>query len=234
MTVCVGNDNDVRHTSVPEALVGHRQGRHFVDHTTASAKVARQVDADGHQARLQVCRAPCPAARPARKTAPHRDVRRHARRPMPAPSRSSRPMPGREAARAFGLGPADKNGQPDLHRRTGAGPVGRHLFRQESRGSMSQAVIDTISKGAAQSWQMENRYKTMNEGKYDFGFAVEWMRKDLSICLAESRAQRGEPSGHRAGGPVLRRSRDDGRQALGHLEPAGPAGALGLRASRRG
>jgi 3-hydroxyisobutyrate dehydrogenase len=48
-------------------------------------------------------------------------------------------------------------------------------------------VIDTISKGAAQSWQMENRYKTMNEGKYDFGFAVEWMRKDLSICIAESR-----------------------------------------------
>ena len=50
-----------------------------------------------------------------------------------------------------------------------------------------QAVIDTISKGAAQSWQMENRYKTMNDGKFDFGFAVEWMRKDLSICIAESR-----------------------------------------------
>jgi 3-hydroxyisobutyrate dehydrogenase len=49
------------------------------------------------------------------------------------------------------------------------------------------AVIDTISKGAAQSWQMENRYKTMNDGKYEFGFAVEWMRKDLSICIAESR-----------------------------------------------
>ena len=50
-----------------------------------------------------------------------------------------------------------------------------------------EAVIDTISKGAAQSWQMENRYKTMNDGKFDFGFAVEWMRKDLSICLAEAR-----------------------------------------------
>jgi 3-hydroxyisobutyrate dehydrogenase len=49
------------------------------------------------------------------------------------------------------------------------------------------AVIDTISKGAAQSWQMENRYKTMNDSKYDFGFAVEWMRKDLSICIAEAR-----------------------------------------------
>ena len=44
-----------------------------------------------------------------------------------------------------------------------------------------------ISKGAAGSWQMENRWKTMNEGKYDFGFAVDWMRKDLAICLAEAR-----------------------------------------------
>ena len=49
------------------------------------------------------------------------------------------------------------------------------------------AVIDTISKGAAQSWQMENRWKTMNDGKFDFGFAVDWMRKDLSICLDEAR-----------------------------------------------
>ena len=50
-----------------------------------------------------------------------------------------------------------------------------------------EAVIQVISKGAAQSWQMENRYKTMDEGKFDFGFAVDWMRKDLSICLAEAR-----------------------------------------------
>jgi 3-hydroxyisobutyrate dehydrogenase-like beta-hydroxyacid dehydrogenase len=48
-----------------------------------------------------------------------------------------------------------------------------------------EAVLDVISKGAAQSWQMENRGKTMNDGKFDFGFAVDWMRKDLSICLAE-------------------------------------------------
>jgi 3-hydroxyisobutyrate dehydrogenase len=48
-------------------------------------------------------------------------------------------------------------------------------------------VIAVISKGAAQSWQMENRYKTMNVGKFDFGFAVDWMRKDLSIGLAEAR-----------------------------------------------
>jgi len=50
-----------------------------------------------------------------------------------------------------------------------------------------EAVVDVISKGAAQSWQMENRHKTMNAGQFDFGFAVDWMRKDLSICLAEAR-----------------------------------------------
>jgi 3-hydroxyisobutyrate dehydrogenase len=50
-----------------------------------------------------------------------------------------------------------------------------------------EAVLDVISKGAAGSWQMENRGKTMNEGRFDFGFAVDWMRKDLAICLAEAR-----------------------------------------------
>ncbi|HEU4806526.1 MAG TPA: NAD(P)-dependent oxidoreductase, partial [Nitrobacter sp.] len=49
------------------------------------------------------------------------------------------------------------------------------------------SVVEVISKGAAQSWQMENRSGTMNEGRFDFGFAVEWMRKDLSICLSEAR-----------------------------------------------
>ena len=50
-----------------------------------------------------------------------------------------------------------------------------------------EKLIATISKGAAQSWQMENRYKTMVAGKFDFGFAVDWMRKDLGICLVEAR-----------------------------------------------
>jgi 3-hydroxyisobutyrate dehydrogenase len=54
------------------------------------------------------------------------------------------------------------------------------------------AVIDVISKGAAQSWQMENRWQTMVNGKFDFGFAVEWMRKDLRICLQEARSNGAE------------------------------------------
>ena len=57
----------------------------------------------------------------------------------------------------------------------------------EKSGLDIGAVVDVLSKGAAQSWQMENRHKTMAEGKFDFGFAVNWMRKDLGICLEESR-----------------------------------------------
>ena len=55
-------------------------------------------------------------------------------------------------------------------------------------GLDGEQVVETISKGAAQSWQMENRYKTMLAGKWDHGFAVEWMRKDLSICMAEAKS----------------------------------------------
>jgi 3-hydroxyisobutyrate dehydrogenase len=57
----------------------------------------------------------------------------------------------------------------------------------EAAGLDLDLVMQTISKGAAQSWQMDNRWKTMHEGKFEFGFAVDWMRKDLAICLGEAR-----------------------------------------------
>lgn len=123
------------------------------------------------------------------------------------------------------LRPAHQDGQPDLHaglvqgRRTGH-PLAKKV------GLDVDAVIATISKGAAQSWQMENRYKTMNEGKYDHGFAVEWMRKDLSICLGEARRNGASLPVTKARRPVLRAGRK-WRPPLGHPEPAGAVGALG-------
>ena len=66
-------------------------------------------------------------------------------------------------------------------------PFLRDFSFAEAAGLDPQAVIDVISKGAAQSWQMDNRHKTMIERKFDFGFAVDWMRKDLAICLDEAR-----------------------------------------------
>ena len=89
----------------------------------------------------------------------------------------------------------------------------------ERAGLDMKAVLEVIGKGAAQSWQMDNRGKTMIEGKFDFGFAVDWMRKDLGLVLDEARAQRRAPAGDRAGRPVLRRRAGRGRPALGHLEP---------------
>jgi len=62
---------------------------------------------------------------------------------------------------------------------------GIHFARKA--GLDINSVVEVISKGAAQSWQMDNRSRTMNEGRFDFGFAVEWVRKDLSICLSAAR-----------------------------------------------
>ncbi len=96
-----------------------------------------------------------------------------------------------------------------------------------------EKVLDVIGKGAAQSWQMENRGKTMVADKFDFGFAVDWMRKDLGICIAEGRANGADAAGDGAGRPVLRAGAGAGRRALGHLQPH-PAAARRLTAERRG
>src|SRR2546429_273840 len=82
-----------------------------------------------------------------------------------------------------------KNGAVFVDHTTASAEIARELHAQAKGGGFGfiDAVIETISKGAAQSWQMENRYKTMAAGKFDFGFAVDWMRKDLAICLGEAR-----------------------------------------------
>ena len=89
-----------------------------------------------------------------------------------------------------------------------------------------EAVLDVISKGAAGSWQMENRGKTMNQGKFDFGFAVDWMRKDLAICPRGGAQERRATAGDCSRRPVLRGYPDDGRAALGYVEPDRPARTL--------
>ena len=84
--------------------------------------------------------------------------------------------------------PARQDGQPDLHRRAGAGPGRRPLPSAEGRAGHEGQVLDVIGKGAAQSWQMDNRGKTMVDDQFDFGFAVDWMRKDLGLVLDEAGA----------------------------------------------
>ena len=187
---CVGNDNDLRAVTIGAdgAFAGMKKGAIFVDHTTASAEVARELDAAATKAGFKFVDAPVSGGQAGAENGVLTVMCGGKRRRLCRGRAGHRGLCADvQAARARRRRPADQDGQPDLHRRPGRRACPRAFISPRSRGSTSQPVIDTISKGAAQSWQMENRYKTMNEGKFDFGFAVEWMRKDLSICIAEAR-----------------------------------------------
>ena len=186
---CVGNDDDLRAVTigVDGAFSGMKSGAIFVDHTTASAEVARQLDAEATKRGFQFIDAPVSGG----QAGAEHGVLTVMCGGAEAPYTKAEPVIASYARMCKLLGPA---GSGQLTKMVNqiciAGLVeglseGIHFAKKS--GLDVQAVIDTISKGAAQSWQMENRYKTMDEGKFDFGFAVEWMRKDLSICLAEAR-----------------------------------------------
>jgi 3-hydroxyisobutyrate dehydrogenase len=187
---CVGNDNDLRAVTMGAdgAFSGMKKGATFVDHTTASADVARELDAAAKKAGFKFVDAPVSGGQAGAENGVLTvmcggDEDAYA---------GAEPIIATAYARMCKrLGPA---GSGQLTKMVNqiciAGLVqglseGIHFAKKS--GLDVAAVIETISKGAAQSWQMENRYKTMNEGKYDFGFAVEWMRKDLSISIAEAR-----------------------------------------------
>jgi 3-hydroxyisobutyrate dehydrogenase len=149
---CVGNDDDVRAITIGAggAFAAMKRGAIFVDHTTASAEVARELEAEATKRGFSFIDAP---------------------------------VSGGQAGAENGALTVMCGGSEEAY--ATAAPVIAAYAKMSKRDV--NAVIETISKGAAQSWQMDNRHKTMNEGKFDFGFAVEWMRKDLSICLAEAR-----------------------------------------------
>jgi 3-hydroxyisobutyrate dehydrogenase len=184
--MCVGNDNDVR--AVASAAFP-KMGKNtvFVDHTTASAEVARELYADAKKRGFDFVDAPVSGGEAGAKNGVLTVMCGGDAEPY---GRAEKVIAA-YARMCKLLGPA---GSGQLTKMVNqiciAGLVqglseGIHFAKRA--GLDVEAVIETISKGAAQSWQMENRYKTMNAGKYDFGFAVNWMRKDLSICLAEAR-----------------------------------------------
>jgi 3-hydroxyisobutyrate dehydrogenase len=186
---CVGNDNDLRAVTIGAngAFAGMKSGAVFVDHTTASAEIARELDAEAAKRGFKFIDAPVSGGQAG---AENGMLTVMCGGSADAYAKTE-PVIAAYARMCKLLGPA---GSGQLTKMVNqiciAGLVeglseGIHFAKKA--GLDVPAVIDTISKGAAQSWQMENRYKTMNEGKFDFGFAVEWMRKDLSICLAESR-----------------------------------------------
>ena len=186
---CVGNDDDLRQVARGKdgALAAMERGAIFVDHTTASAEVARELHAAGGERGVGFGDAPVSGGQAGAENGALTvmcggDAETYAR---------AEPVIMAYARACRLLGPPG-SGQLTkmINQICIAGLVqglaeGLHFGRRA--GLDVEAVLDVISKGAAGSWQMENRGKTMNAGKFDFGFAVDWMRKDLSICLGEAR-----------------------------------------------
>jgi 3-hydroxyisobutyrate dehydrogenase len=169
------------------AFHGMKRGAVFVDHTTASADVARELHGVASEMKLGFVDAPVSGGQAGAENGILTvmcggDEGDYAK---------VEPLIAAYGRMCRLLGPAGSGQLTKMVNQICVAGVLQGLAEGIHFGKMAgldiEAVIAVISKGAAQSWQMENRYKTMNEGKFDFGFAVEWMRKDLSICLAEAR-----------------------------------------------
>jgi 3-hydroxyisobutyrate dehydrogenase len=186
---CVGNDDDLRSvtTGADGALAGMKPGAVFVDHTTASADIAREMHATAKARGLHFVDAPVSGGQAG------------------AVNGALTVMCGGDAAAFDAIKPVAMafSKAVTLVGAAGSGQLAKMVnqiciaglvqglseaiaFGQRS-GLDMQLVLDVISKGAAQSWQMDNRGKTMIDGKFDFGFAVDWMRKDLGLVLDEAR-----------------------------------------------
>jgi len=187
--MCVGNDHDVRDvaTSNDGALAGMARGAILVDHTTASADVAREVFAAANEKGVGFLDAPVSGGQAGAENGKltimvggEADVFARAESVLATYARAVTLMGGP------GSGQLTKMvNQICIAGLVEALSEGIHFAMRA--GLDPERVLDVISKGAAQSWQMENRGKTMIAGKFDFGFAVDWMRKDLAICLTEAR-----------------------------------------------
>ena len=186
---CVGNDDDLRQVTIgPDgAFAGMSAGAIFVDHTTASADVARELHAAATAAGFGFIDAPVSGGQAGAENGVL-TVMCGGDAPVYA---QAEPVIAAFARACRLMGPSGAGQLTKMVNQICIGGLVQALAEgvhfAQAAGLDVEAVIEVISKGAAQSWQMENRYRTMNEGKFDFGFAVDWMRKDLSICLEEAR-----------------------------------------------
>ena len=186
---CVGNDDDLREVTLgPQgALHAMKPGAILIDNTTASAEVARELEMTAVAKGCGFIDAPVSGG----QAGAENGVLTVMCGGEAATFEKARPIIDSYARMVGLMGPA---GSGQLAKMVNqiciAGLVqglaeGIHFAKRA--GLDVEKVVEVISKGAAGSWQMENRHKTMNAGKYDFGFAIDWMRKDLAICLSEAR-----------------------------------------------
>jgi len=187
--VCVGNDEDLRSVVLGDrgALAGMAKGTILVDHTTASADVAREIAAIARKQGVGFVDAPVSGG----QAGAENGVLTVMCGGRAGDFKKAKPVMDCYARAVTLLG---KVGSGQLTKMVNqiciAGLVqslGEGIQFAQRVGLDASQVVDVISKGAAQSWQMENRGETMVDDKFDFGFAVDWMRKDLDIALAEAK-----------------------------------------------
>ncbi|MDO5058081.1 MAG: NAD(P)-dependent oxidoreductase [Lautropia sp.] len=186
---CVGNDDDLRSVVLGDdgAFAGMKPGALFVDHTTASAEVARELAATAAGLGLGFVDAPVSGGQAGAE---------NGRLTVMCGGREEDVAQMQPVAAAYSqmITRVGNSGAGQLAKMVNqiciAGLVqglAEAIHFGEVAGLDMKQVLDVIGKGAAQSWQMDNRGKTMVDREFDFGFAVDWMRKDLGLCLAEAR-----------------------------------------------
>jgi len=186
---CVGNDDDLRSVTLGAdgAFGAMGKGTIFVDHTTASAEVARELSAAAKERGFDFLDAPVSGGQAGAENGQLTVMVGG----EDAPFAVVQPVIMSFAKACRLLGPSGSGQLAKMMNQICIAGVVQGLAEAIHFGKRAgmdiEAVIEVISKGAAQSWQMENRYKTMNADKFDFGFAVDWMRKDLGIVLDEAR-----------------------------------------------
>ncbi len=185
---CVGNDDDLRDVTIGHdgAFKDMKKGAIFIDNTTASALVARELSEKAAARGFGFLDAPVSGG----QAGAENGVLTVMVGGEPDDFDKARPVI-ESYARMVGLMGASGAGQLTkmVNQICIAGlleGLAEGILFAKKAGLDVERVVEVISKGAAGSWQMENRHKTMNAGKYDFGFAVDWMRKDLGICLDEA------------------------------------------------
>ena len=187
---CVGNDNDLAEVVLGEAgaLAAMREGALFIDHTTVSPAITRTIAAEAASRAIDALDAPVSGGQAGAENGKLAIMCGGSARAM----ERARPLMQAYGARMVhvgdaGAGQATKAVNQICIAGTLAGLSEGVRFAQVAGLDMGK-VLEAISGGAAQSWQMENRWATMAAGEFDFGFAIDWMRKDLAIALSEGRA----------------------------------------------
>ncbi|MCK5089717.1 MAG: NAD(P)-dependent oxidoreductase, partial [Hyphomicrobiaceae bacterium] len=186
---CVRNDDDVREVTTGKdgAFQSLAAGAVFVDHTTASAEVARELHKTAHDQGFAFLDAPVSGGQSGAKNGTLTVMVGGDE----APFARAKPVILHYARAANLIGASGSGQLTKMVNQIAIAGLLQGLseainFAQRS-GLDLELVMDTISKGAAQSWQLENQWRTMNDGRFGFGFAVDLMRKDLAICLEEAR-----------------------------------------------